>query len=227
MFGFINEFTKDTQSSTGYRVRMLVDNPEIIEGDFHLFDVTEGVYNMQFDPMYKFPIIGEYCFIPVFDRNGVVTELLNSRKGLCNAVYSFGSPRTIASVLEIGDGYIEFTDFARQFADGQLVYYNDYKLLKAGEIEQGSRISLSRKVTAYCLDWTKDESTFSRVGMDFVKSVLGKNAHWMCIFNLYGNNEDFDLITITLNYNKDPNEHLGDLAKLGLSREQLTKPQSR
>jgi hypothetical protein len=226
MFGFIWDLAKDTGSSTGYRVKMLIDNPEITEADFHIFEASEDVYNMQFDPLYKFPLIGEYCFHMVFDKNGVVTELLNSRKGLCNAVYSFGSPRTIASVLNIGDGYIEFTDLAKQFAEGQLVYYNDYKLLKAKEINKGSRISLSRKVTAYCLDWTKDETTFSRVGMDFVKSVLGKNAYWMSICNLYGDNEDFDLINITLNYKKDENEHLGDLAKLGLSREQLTKPQN-
>ena len=226
MFGFIWDLTKDTSSSTGYRVKMLVDNPEITEADFHIFEASEDVYNMQFDPLYKFPLIGEYCFHIVFDKNGVVTELLNSRKGLCNAVYSFGSPRTIDSVLNIGDGYIEFTDFAKQFAEGQLVYYNDYKLLKAKEIKKGSRISLSQKVTVYCLDWTRYETTFSRVDMDFVKSVLGKNAYWMSIYNLYGDNEDFDLINITLNYKKDENEHLGDLAKLGLSREQLTKPQN-
>ena len=99
MFGFIWDLTKDTSSSTGYRVKMLVDNPEITEADFHIFEASEDVYNMQFDPLYKFPLIGEYCFHIVFDKNGVVTELLNSRKGLCNAVYSFGSPRTIASEL--------------------------------------------------------------------------------------------------------------------------------
>jgi hypothetical protein len=224
MFGFIWDFIKDPTSFTGYRIKMLVDNPEIAEGDFHLFEASEDVYNMQFDPLYKFPLIGEYCFHIVFDEKGVVTKLLNSRKNLCNAVYCFGSPKTIASVVEVGDSYIEFTDFAKQFADGQLVYYNDYKLLKAKEIRRGTRISLSKKVTVYCLDWTKNETTFSRVDMDFMKSVLSKNAYWMSIYNLYGDNDDFDLITITLNYKKDENEHLGDLAKLHLTREQLTKP---
>lgn len=226
MFGYVWDFMEDTGSSTGYRIKMLVDNPEITEADFHVFEATETVYNMQFDPLYKFPVIGEYCFHIVFDDKGVVTELLNSRKGLCNAVYCFGSPKTIASVLNIGEDYIDFTDFAKQFTEGQLVYYNDYKLLNAEEIKRGSRISLSKKVTIYCLDWTRDESTFSRIDMDFLKRVLSKNAYWMSIYNLYGDNKDFDMITITLNYKKDENEHLGDLAKLGLSREQLTKPQN-
>lgn len=226
MFGFVWDFIKDPRSSTGYRVKMLVDNPEITEADFHIFEASKDVFNMQFDPLYKFPLIGEYCFHIVFDKKGVVTELLNSRKDLCNAVYCFGSPKTIASVLKIGKDYIEFTDFAEQFAEGRLVYYNDYKLLKAEEIKRGTRISLSKKVTIYCLDWTKNETTFSRVDMDFLKRVLGKNAYWMSIYNLYGDNRDFDMITITLNYKKDENSFLGDLAKLNLTREQLTKPQN-
>jgi len=224
MFGFVHEFIKDPAAATGYRLRMLIDRPE---AEFRTFDVTESVFNLQFDPKFKFPLIGEYLFDIIRDANGVVTELFNTYDGHCHAVYSFGSPKTVASVVKIGDGCIEFTDLAAQFAEGRLVYYRDYKKLGAKEIKKGTRLALSKDLTLYCLDWTKDETTFSRVDMAFLKRVLGVNTYWMTIYSLYGDSEVFDCITFTLNYWKDPNSFLGDLAKLHMTREQLTKPQKK
>lgn len=224
MFGFVWDFVKDTRSSTGYRIKVLMDNPE---AELRIFDVSEKVFNMQFDPYYTFPLIGEYCFYIILDKNGIVIELFDAMKGHCSGVYSFGSPKTIASVLRFGEDYIEFTDFAEQFAEGRLVYYHDYKMLKAEEIKMGTKIFLSKNVTTYCLDWTKDETTFSRISMDFLKSVLSDNIYWMTIYNLYGDKKEFDCITVTRNYKKDENSFLGDLAKLHLTREQLTKPQTK
>jgi hypothetical protein len=223
MFGFVCEFIKNPRSSTGYSVKMLIDKPE---AEFRILDVSENVFDMQFDQQYKFPLIGEYCFDIICDKNGVVTDLYSAYKGHCNAVYSFGSPKTVASVLKIGEGYIEFTDLAEQFAEGRLVYYDDYKKLNAKEIQKGTRISLSKDLTVYCLDWTRNETTFSRIDIDFLKRILGDNVYWMTIFNLKSNNEEFDCITVTRNYKKDENSFLGDLAKLHLTREQLTKPQT-
>jgi hypothetical protein len=221
MFGFVHDFIKDAASSTGYRIKMLIDNSE---GDLKYFDVSQQVFDMQFDPVYKFPIIGEHLFHIIFDEKGIVTGLSNARKEHCKAVYSFGSPRTVGSVLKIGNDYIEFTDFADQFAEGRLVYYNDYKMCNAAEIKRGTKISLSNNLRVYCLDWTKDESTFSRVDLDFVKRILSENVYWMVLLSLYSDSGDFDVMTITRNYKKDENERKGDLAKLHLSREQLTKP---
>jgi len=200
---------------------MLLDKPE---AEFRNMDVSENVFSMQFDPKYSFPLIGEYLFFMTLDKNGVVTELFDAMRSHCNAVYTFGSPKTIASVLKFGEDHIEFTDFAEQFAENRLVYYHDYKRLNAGEIRKGTRISLSKNVTVYCLDWTKNETTFSRVDMDFLKRVLSDNVYWMTLYNFDKDNVEFNCVTITRNYKKNENTFLGDLAKRHLSREQLTKP---
>ena len=223
MYGFVWEFSKDSRSSTGYSVKMLIDKPE---AEFRILDVKEEVFNLQFDPVYQFPLIGESLFYINQDKNGVVTGFFDAMKSHCNAVYTFGSPKTIASVVKIGEGYIEFTDLAEQFAEGRLVYYHDYKKLNAREIQRGTRISLSRDVRVYCLDWTKNETTFSRIDLDYLKRVLGDNVYWMTLYNFSSDNEDFNCLTVTRNYKKDENSFLGDLAKLHLSKEQLTSPRT-
>jgi hypothetical protein len=222
MYGFIWDFMKDAGSFTGYRVKMLIDGPQ---ANIRVFDVTEQVFNMQNDPVYKFPLIGEYLFYITQDKNGVVTELFDAMKGHCNAVYTFGSPRRIASVLKFEKAYIEFTDLAQQFAEGRLVYYHNYRKLNAKELKKGTKLPLSKKVSVYCLDWTKKETTFSRVDLDFVKSILNDNVYWITLYNFSSENEIVDCITVTRNFKKDENEKIGDLAKLHLSREQLTSPQ--
>jgi hypothetical protein len=223
MFGFVKEFLQDDNSPTGFCLKMIIDR----EGDdIHTFPVTEKVFNMQFDPHFDFPLIGEYCFNIQMDKNRVITKLEPAVKGSAKAAYSFGSPKTVGSVITIGDGYIEFTDFEEQYKEGRLVYYKDYKLLNAREVKKGMRISLSKDVTIYCLDWTKDETTLSPVDMEFLKNVVSDNVYWMDIQNLYGDNDEYDCILIFRNYEKDENALDGDLSKKNYTREQLTKPRA-
>ena len=119
MFGFVQEFIKNENSRTGYQVKILVFGSS---GELRVFDAAEEVFQMQFDPHFSFPLIGEYCFFLETDETGVLTALKSAVKsGIAKAAYSFGSPRTVASVMSIGAGYIEFSGLEEQLREGRLV----------------------------------------------------------------------------------------------------------
>ncbi len=212
MFGFVQQFINAPDSRTGYQVKMLLFGKE---GEYRTFDASEEVYQMQFDPHFSFPLIGEYCFALTLDQDGVLTKLTSAVKGgIAKAAYSFGSPKTIASVLNIHNDCIEFTDLESQLESGHLVYYDSYRLLDAPPAVRGSRIRLSPEVCVYCLDWTKNETCVSLISMELLREILGDNVYWMDIQSLHGGDPiEFDNIMIFRNFEKDPDTRDGDLTR--------------
>lgn len=140
MFGFVQKFIQNIESKTGYQVELLLFG---CEGEYRTFDATEEVFNLQYDPHFSFPLIGEYCFFLGLDEDGVLVKLISAVKsGIARAAYSFGSPKTVASVLDIHDGYIEFTELEDQLEEGRLVYYDNYRFLGACSCRQRSPDSI-------------------------------------------------------------------------------------
>lgn len=223
MFGFVQEFIQNPDSKTGYQVKVLLFGQE---GEYRTFDATEEVFQIQYDPHFSFPLIGEYCFFLEVDPDGVLTKLTSAVKsGIAKAAYSFGSPKTVASVLDIYDDRIEFTALEEQLEEGRLAYYDDYRFLDAPPATKGSSIPLSKDLCIYCLDWTKNDTCVSLVTMDFLRQVLNDNVYWMDIQSLHGGDPvEYDNIMIFRNYEKDPNTFDGDLAQKSYSKEDLTKP---
>lgn len=225
MFGFVQEFIQNPDSKTGYQVRILLFGQE---GEYRTFDAVKEVFDLQFDPHFSFPLIGEYCFFLEVDDDGVLVKLTSAVKsGIAKAAYSFGSPKTVASVLNIHDDSIEFTELEAQLEEGRLVYYDSYRFLDAPPAVKGSRIPLSKDLCIYCLDWTKNETSVSLVSMDFLRQVLDDNVYWMDIQSLSGGDPaEYDNIMIFRNYKKDPDTFDGDLAKKSYSKDELTKPRN-
>lgn len=225
MFGFVQDFIQNPDSRTGYQVKILLFGQE---GEYRTFDAVKEVFDLQFDPHFSFPLIGEYCFFLKLDSEGILVELTSAVKsGIAKAAYSFGSPKTVASVLNIHDDSIEFTELEAQLEEGRLVYYDSYRFLDAPPAAKGTRIPLSKDLCIYCLDWTKNETCVSLVSMDFLRQVLDDNVYWMDIQSLSGGDPaEYDNIMIFRNYEKDPDTFEGDLAKKSYSKEELTKPRN-
>jgi hypothetical protein len=219
--GLIIGFEKNSDSKTGFRIKMLVKGAEMT------FDAAEEVYNIQFsDEFFPYPCLGEIIFLAATDDKGVVTELVNvnnilAKNNPIQTGYVMGTCRMfevkitnktprVSDILTLRGNTVTFTNFNKYAAEGAICHsVNGGTIPPAAD---GVSFKLAPDVNVYTWDWTTSLVPFSRCSREEAKArrfvtrfLVGslddiqKNCYWVGFYSTRGNENECDLIKCFLN----------------------------
>lgn len=212
-FGFVSKLYEGV-GRTGYQMDMLFHNGK------QTFDITKDTYDYCDERMYgQYPCLGEYFYMPLFDENGIVTQVVYVndywepdnlfQTGLAIGTYAMfkyqitpETPKTGEFISLDGDTVL-FTKLNHYLANGAIKSINYGGI---PEPKDGLALKLAPDAVIYTWDWRKSKVPFHRcskeeaIANDFVTSFdLGVredilDSYWVTFCSVRGDDSVIDLV---------------------------------